>query len=410
MGTPWGLKGVQCEICHATGKPTQQDIGTIVYQTKICVGGTEPASTACDATHPCASGGTCTAGVPRSAGGHDVTVYGSRVTGVCFTCHGTAASPESVNPASVIPVSGGDFAPTSKGLAPIANEFLNGPHARYNGSSNKLDIVTKTNYGSPFIGYICRSSNAIGSGSILTTMYRDGEAETIPNLDSTANLACTNAGDGSSISGAAGFYVREGEAAGTTANGVAFAATDQGNCMTCHDIHWSLNSTDPEAEPLRRECTTCHSHAPGDASAAGAPQIELAKIRHPAAPGTPLEDIATTPWEACMTCHMPDSSNTGSAMHLWRINTNPSYQTMGATQANTAPDGTYVNAAWVDLNHACGQCHGGGTAEGPGNEPVERCSLLDHHRTGGRGQRHPPQRAAVCHLCPPFSTTRTPSG
>ena len=27
----------------------------------------------------------------------------------------------------------------------------------------------------------------------------------------------------------------------------------------------------------------------------------------------------------------------------------------------TAPDGTYTNAVWVDLDAACGQCHGGGT-------------------------------------------------
>ena len=27
--------------------------------------------------------------------------------------------------------------------------------------------------------------------------------------------------------------------------------------------------------------------------------------------------------------------------------------------AQTAPDGTYTNAVWVDLDLACGQCHGG---------------------------------------------------
>lgn len=30
--------------------------------------------------------------------------------------------------------------------------------------------------------------------------------------------------------------------------------------------------------------------------------------------------------------------------------------------ANTAPDGTFTNAVWVDMDAACGQCHGGGTA------------------------------------------------
>jgi hypothetical protein len=30
---------------------------------------------------------------------------------------------------------------------------------------------------------------------------------------------------------------------------------------------------------------------------------------------------------------------------------------MGTTQANLAQDGGYAGAAWVDLDHACGQCH-----------------------------------------------------
>ena len=46
-------------------------------------------------------------------------------------------------------------------------------------------------------------------------------------------------------------------------------------------------------------------------------------------------------------------------MHLWRINSSAAYTTMGASQANTAADGAYTNAAWVDVDHACGQCHGG---------------------------------------------------
>jgi hypothetical protein len=134
------------------------------------------------------------------------------------------------------------------------------------------------------------------------------------------------------------------------------AATDQGNCMTCHDVHWSLDSTNPEAEPLRRECTTCHSHATSETSLTNAPQINLALIHHPGGGGTPL---AGTPDEACETCHMPKSSAGGSPMHLWRVNTSVAYATMGTTQANTSPDGTYTNAAWVDVDFACGQCHGG---------------------------------------------------
>ncbi len=93
--------------------------------------------------------------------------------------------------------------PNVGGLAPIVNQFLNSPHAQYTGSSTKVDIGNKTNYGSVgFEGYVCRSTNGVGQGSILTTVYRNGKAEKIPNLDSTTNAACTNPGDGSSTSGA----------------------------------------------------------------------------------------------------------------------------------------------------------------------------------------------------------------
>jgi hypothetical protein len=39
---------------------------------------------------------------------------------------------------------------------------------------------------------------------------------------------------------------------------------------------------------------------------------------------------------------------------------------MGAGQANTAADGSYATAAWVDIDRACGQCHGGSGSAQPG--------------------------------------------
>jgi hypothetical protein len=352
----WGLKGVQCEVCHATGKPTQQDVGVVVYPNRT---GTN-------------------AGLPRAASGHNQTEYGSHVTGVCYNCHGTPTVPATGNPAAVIPVASGDFAPTAKGLAPIANQFLNSPHAKYTGTSATVEVVSsrdgagaKVNYGSTFVGYICRSTNAVGGGSILTTVYQNGVAGRIPNLDTLTNPDCTNVGDGSATSGAAtspgvgAFWVKEGEAA-STANGVAYGASDQGNCMTCHDVHWALNSTAPGAEPLRRECTTCHSHPASEASVTSAPQSDLNTINHLGGAGTPLANAATDPNSACESCHMPKSNvaaGTGAPMHLWRISSSATYTTMGATKANTAADGTYADAAWVDVDHACGQCHShGGSA------------------------------------------------
>jgi PKD repeat protein len=73
--------------------------------------------------------------------------------------------------------------------------------------------------------------------------------------------------------------------------------------------------------------------------------------------------MATDPVEACETCHMP------GGQHLFRIKADASYSTFpsgaltGTVNANTSPAGTFTNAVWVDLDHACGQCHGGGTVQ-----------------------------------------------
>jgi hypothetical protein len=67
---------------------------------------------------------------------------------------------------------------------------------------------------------------------------------------------------------------------------------------------------------------------------------------------------------------MPRATSDGFPVHLWRINADPGYGTfptaaefgVGATAtkkiANTAPDGAYADAVWVDLDLSCGQCHG----------------------------------------------------
>jgi PKD repeat protein len=86
--------------------------------------------------------------------------------------------------------------------------------------------------------------------------------------------------------------------------------------------------------------------------------MDLTKLKHPTGVGTPLETMNA---EACITCHMP------GGLHLWRIKASNSYTTIPAgalnavVNANTSPEGTFTNAVWVDVDLACGQCHGGGT-------------------------------------------------
>ncbi len=131
------------------------------------------------------------------------------------------------------------------------------------------------------------------------------------------------------------FYMTEAEAAGT-GNG----------CTGCHEVHTSIVTGD---SPFREECTECHTK-------------DLGNMIHSGGVGTPLEHMATDPMEACVSCHMPEGE------HLFRINVDAGYSTrplasMTATaNANTAPDGNYPDAVWIDLDGACGKCHGGGVA------------------------------------------------
>jgi hypothetical protein len=72
-------------------------------------------------------------------------------------------------------------------------------------------------------------------------------------------------------------------------------------------------------------------------------------MKHPTTAGTPASES-----DACVTCHMP------SGRHLFRITTNPDYTNTQATARPAMPDGTFTEAVWMDLQTACGQCHGGG--------------------------------------------------
>ena len=128
----------------------------------------------------------------------------------------------------------------------------------------------------------------------------------------------------------------------------AEAANTGNGCTGCHDVHASTVTADQAT--FREECTVCH-------------QKNLGSLQHPSGAGTPLEAIAEDPMEPCVVCHMPDG------LHLFRINADAAYSTFpssaltATSNANTAPDGDYTQAVWVDLDHACGQCHGGGLAE-----------------------------------------------
>jgi hypothetical protein len=189
--------------------------------------------------------------------------------------------------------------------------------------------------------------------------------------------------------------------------------TSQGGCDTCHDVH---QSTVPEAkanflaEPIRRECETCHAAETGNSI-------------HPTGDGTP----------SCVACHMPKpAGGTGLNAHVFRINTDPDYSTFpkqvngvwtpgfcsDPTYTNrtdcvaagkawsgvaaSSPDGAFANAVWVDLDLACGQCHG---TDGPAHLLSKR--ILSGYAQGmhtGGGM------SATCSDCHSDTTAVHPAG
>ena len=300
-----------------------------------------------------------TSPAPAGTGTHNVTpatTANQQVNQICFGCHqsigkvanNTGANTDLGNPALNIPATATGF--TSH---PITNQFLNSPHAEYtvasgNGivpnSLGKYDLVgnSTTQYASTFKGFLCRSSATAGGGSILATVYKGGAVHEIKTQDD-CNLA-----NGQPL-GTAGYWQSE----------------NQGACTTCHDVHKSL--FDPNAsEPLKKECETCHIDETGTGgtgyAGAGVPQIDLGRMNHPTGFGTPFDKTLFV--NACEACHMPKAAGAGFPIHLWRISTDVNYSTFpdGVTKKNANVDAD--GKIWVDLDIACGQCHGGSAGAG----------------------------------------------
>ena len=340
---------------------------------------------------------------------HETDIFqGATQTNICFGCHQAPAAvangagtdidlshPEyikvkntntvisSANPKGYLPEWNGHI---------IGDSFLNSPHGKFSGtivpnSLGKYDIATGT-YASAFKGFVCRSSTTAGGGSMLETGLKGGAEVEIKSL-----ADCNKAnGFGTEL------------APDTTAYGY-WQQEDQGSCSTCHDVHKSMFVAGEEG--LRRECETCHVDNvlvdPKGYSAAGVPQVNMGTIAHPKTANTPFD--ANLYASACESCHMPKATSGGMPMHIWRINSSAAYSTFptkaefyggvcsGNTGTNpsaaqvssagcTAQGGTwtanakktigvadasvtdYAGAVSVDVDAACGQCHGG--SAGPG--------------------------------------------
>ncbi len=287
---------------------------------------------------------------------------GGDIVALCVTCHRMESdtAPRSVqggngfsgNSGFVLPYTNKQQQPDGFAHHPDGNEFLNSPHALLTGDFKDIGCPPYAING--YAGVDPGKPGAPASGGCTP---------------GTMNL------DGSTDSKYASKFAR---AAKTDLTGISDTAA--GSCATCHNSHQPLNENTPGmGGSVKTECTACHSSAKATVS----PQVSVATIRHLGGPGTPLENAAGDPSSACMTCHQPPGIK-----HLWRINTDPSYTLYGdytyaypvngaAAQSSgsnapglvnlskTAPDGSYTNAVWIDLDNACGQCHGGGVSPAP---------------------------------------------
>ena len=335
----------------------------------------------CSRCHSSSNPGLTDASGKLVASGHNNTPSGTAVTNLCFGCHQSASSKTYSSPSdttgtvqtdpTLIPTGAGHGAAYARDFNGhvIGNEFLNGVHGLYTGTmlpnelgERDLNLATGT-----FASFFS-SPYAAESGSCSVGTFDQ-------YLTSTQ---CSTAG-------------------GTW-------TSEAGSCVACHDVHQSMvassyndgSASSPvtvTATPLKRYCTTCH-----------AGQYAQTKINHPSGPGTPMANYGSTDAQkasACIICHMSlvavANGTLTDPMHVFRINTSSSYNTFptmkqfygGSCSVNTAgitsstacttaggtwtavtkqimantqtdPGSGYTNAVWVDLDNACGQCHGGG--------------------------------------------------
>jgi PKD repeat protein len=353
----WDLDGIQCGRCHNATVPS--------------VSATQIAASKAKATYPTGGGMGNVPGGPT----------GEWATNLCFSCHqsmaktsnGIGVDADILNPTNLIvknsittgtcnvagktsesacqtatPTAGiwtpTSYVPMFSGHV-LGNSFLNSPHARFTGtvapnSMGKYDIYGTTAYSSTFKGYMCWQS--ITSTSPAKTKANGHEI--------TDKTTCE------------GLY------------GVgAWRPDARGNCTSCHDVHNSLFVQGQEG--LRKECESCHDNATYAAAVgATATQVNPATINHLTSLGTPFDPAVAS--NSCEVCHMPKPTGADFPMHLWRINCDPAYSTFPSAEeygagftptkkiANAATDGAYTPAVWVDVDLACGQCHGGSAGAG----------------------------------------------
>ncbi len=271
------------------------------------------------------------------------------------------------------------YAPSESHGANGAQAFLNSPHARYSGT------IDQTVQNSPDLSVTLTANTVTGS-----------------------------------VGGYNSDFVNWGEAPGSTTAGTtgpAYSATDNGGCAGCHDVHNSTlsttvspgqvyGSTNADGSPyvpfvnptpgvaagavlnatnvapaFQKQCTDCHTGAGLEGAPIVGSSPTSVTVNHSGGSGTPLANAATNPDSQCIICHMVGASGAAN-YHYFRINPSATYYTLPnasqyylgtgsgvkaqpntytetVTNGNVRLAGTYAAVA-LDVDMACGQCHGGG--------------------------------------------------
>ena len=382
-GYKWDIDGINCSRCHAA---TVAPVTQTMISGGTCKNGATDVTTSFPTQSACSAATyTWTAiGTPSSFpttratnSGMGNLPSGTGINNLCFGCHqsiaknylaqgGSASGTAQFDP-TLIPTGlshGASWGRDFNGHV-LGNSFLNSVHARYTGAQSGNGSITAnalgendltdpngaTEYSSTFKGYTCYQGP---SGVDVALTDAQGNA-----LNSMAKC--------NAVYGAGSWRI--------DTNGA------QGTCTTCHDVHNSLFVASQASKAIKKGCTDCHNNSDFAAAVPNAPQV--AQFNHPQSPGTPF-DTSLYPNGSCEVCHMAtqavaNGNQNSMPVHVWRISTDPNYSTWPtSTQfssgtdrnaqvapesylnaAGTAVGGTYPKAVWVDVNMACGQCHGG---------------------------------------------------
>ena len=265
---------------------------------------------------------------------------GGDVIALCMNCHrqeSDTAPRVGLATNAATPYTNKQQQPDGFAHHPDGNEFLNSPHARFTGTWGQMGCP-------PY---------AI-NGYVNYTAGNEAANLTTPGAPTDCTVGTMNANGSTSSLYASKF-------AQSVVSDLGRNTSTAGGCTSCHDVHKPVNENIVGMSAGSTvACTACHWKTGGSTIT---PQVDIAAIRHSGGVGTPLADA-----NPCSVCHQPPGIK-----HLWRISTNTNYTMYGdythanppsgsVNPSNMAPDSTGYSAMWVDLDNACGQCHGGGVS------------------------------------------------